>query len=70
MKFFIHDSDTGAAREVNETYMRLELGETLFHRMRESGSLSCGTSVYEAQSEDDDPMPPSACPMCGKPITP
>lgn len=68
MKYFIHDSNTGAAREVNETYMRLELGETLFHRMRESGSLCCGTSVYEAQSEDDDPMPPATCPTCGKVI--
>lgn len=66
MKYFIHDSDTGRATEVPRDAMRAILGAPMFQRLLDTGSLTSGTSVYEARPDSK----PSACPMCGKPITP
>lgn len=51
MKYFIHNLELETVEQVSEGFMRSTLGGSLFDALCESGSLSCGTTIYEAQSK-------------------
>lgn len=60
MRYFIHDSQTEACVEVSRETVHEALGEVLFDELEAWGSLSSGTTIYEARAEKHEPSKPVA----------
>ncbi len=47
--YFVSDSRDGGKRPVSRRYVLEQIGGNLLSKLNESGSLSCGTTIYSTR---------------------